>query len=64
MGRNSIFTAASLERVARIYKDNTAAAAALGITGSAFARLCKKHGIESPAARRQRERREASRSFV
>ena len=47
-----------IERVARMYPDGESAAAALGITPQSFTRLCRKHGIETPRARRQRRRRE------
>ena len=53
-------TREDIERVARIYKTNQDAGAALGILPDSFARLCRKHGIESPYARRQRRRREAA----
>ena len=41
-----------LERVARLYKQNAGASAALGINQRTFSRLCHKHGIETPYARR------------
>lgn len=41
-----------IERVARIYCSNKAAGAALGITPSSFARLCRRHGIETPYTRK------------
>jgi len=40
-----------VERVARLYRSNKAAGAALGITPSSFARLCRRYGIETPYAR-------------
>lgn len=46
-----------LERVARIYKSNTDASRALGITTQAFSRLCRQHGIETPYKRQHRSRR-------
>lgn len=39
-------------RVARIYANNKAAGAALGITPSSFARLCRRYGIETPYLRK------------
>jgi len=48
-----------VERVARIYKTNKDAGRALGINARSFARLCRRHGIETPYARRQRLRQEA-----
>ena len=41
-----------LERVARRCATNKDAGAALGIHASAFARACKRHGIETPHQRR------------
>lgn len=48
-----------VERVARIYASNGAAAEALGIAMRSFGRLCRQHGIETPYGRLQRMRREA-----
>ena len=45
-----------IERVARMYKCNQDASRALGITIRSFSRLCRKYEIESPFARRQRQR--------
>ena len=46
-----------LERVARIYKSNKEASAALGIAPASFSRACRRHGIETPYARtRKRDR--------
>ena len=45
----------SLTRVARMYKSNSDASRALGITPQAFARLCRQHSIE-PHARRHGHR--------
>lgn len=42
----------ALTRVARMYKSNSDASRALGITPQAFARLCRQHSIETPHARR------------
>ncbi len=48
-----------IERVARIYASNEDAAQALGIVMRSFSRLCRRHGIETPYARRRRLVREA-----
>ena len=45
-----------IERVARMYKCNQDASQALGITIRSFSRLCRKYDIESPFARRRRQR--------
>ena len=45
-----------IERVARLYRNNTDASRALGITVHAFSRLCRQYGIETPYARRHRRR--------
>lgn len=45
----------SLARVARLYRTNKDAGAAIGLTMRGFSRACRRHGIETPAARRQRE---------
>lgn len=44
----------TIERVARIYKNNQDASCALGITMRSFGRLCRKYGIETPYAKRCR----------
>jgi hypothetical protein len=44
------------ERAAQVYKSNQEAATALGITRGGFGRLCKRLGIETPAARGRRVR--------
>ncbi len=49
-------TREQLERVARIYHSNEDAGRALGIVGRSFSRLCRHNGIETPYARRRRER--------
>ena len=46
-----------VERVARMYSTNEAASRALGIEPRSFSRLCRRYGIETPYARRLRERR-------
>lgn len=48
-----------VERVARIYASNQDAGQALGITMRSFSRLCRQHGIETPYARKLRQRQEA-----
>ena len=48
-----------VERAARIYSTNEAASRALGIEPRSFSRLCRRYGIETPYARRLRERGEA-----
>ena len=45
-----------IERAARIYSSNQDAGAALGIASGSFSRLCKRYGIPTPRARRQRPR--------
>ena len=50
-----------VERVARIYGSNQDAGRALGIDPRSFARLCSRHGIETPYVRRQRRRQPAGR---
>ena len=53
-------TREDVERVARIYKTNKDAGAAMGIVPASFSRLCRQYGIESPYARKERQRREAT----
>ena len=53
---NKGFSREQIERVARMYKCNQDASQALGITIRSFSRLCRKYDIESPFARRQRQR--------
>ena len=43
-----------VERAARIYRTNKAAAAAMGISATTFDKLCRKYGVDSPHARSQR----------
>jgi len=47
-----------VERVARIYNNNTDASRALGITRGSFSRLCREYGIETPYMRKLRRRQE------
>jgi hypothetical protein len=42
-----------IERVARMYKSNGEAAAAMGLSTGHFARLCRRFGIPTPYARRR-----------
>ena len=48
-----------IERVARMYSSNEAASQALGVVPRSFSRLCRQFGVETPYARRRRERDEA-----
>lgn len=50
-----------LERASRIYSNCKDAARALGISEQHYARLCRKHAIETPYRRKQRLKREAKR---
>lgn len=45
-----------IERAARIYASNQDAGLALGIAPGSFGRLCRRYGVETPQARRQRQR--------
>jgi hypothetical protein len=45
-----------VERAARIYHSNRDAGIALGIDQRSFARLCRRYQIETPGARRRRQR--------
>lgn len=53
---NRGFDKATIERAARMYPTNTEACDALGITLRSFGRLCRKYGVETPWARKRRER--------
>ena len=53
--RNEV-TLTQLERAARVYRTNTDAYQALGITRRAFVRLCRMHKVETPAERMKRLR--------
>ena len=53
---NRGFDKATIERVARMYKSNQEACAALGITLRSFGRLCRKYGVETPWVKKRRER--------
>ena len=47
-----------IERAARIYASNQDAGVALGIAPSSFGRLCRRYGVETPKARRQRRHKD------
>jgi|TARA_Y100000310_G_scaffold89350_1_gene86452 hypothetical protein len=50
------FTREQIERVARIYSSNEDAGRALGIAGGSFGRICRRLGVETPQARRAKQR--------
>lgn len=50
-----------VERAARLYASNRAAAAALGIAPGSFGRLCRFYNIETPVVRKKREAKEIQR---
>ena len=52
---------ARIERAARMYSNNQDASQALGIAAGSFSRLCRAYGVETPHARRRRQRRECRR---
>lgn len=52
---NRGYDRATIERVARIYRSNQDASAALGITLRSFGRLCRKYGVETPYSKRMRQ---------
>ena len=45
-----------VQRAARLYRTNKDACLALGITLQAFSRICRRHGIETPRARKAKRR--------
>ena len=47
-----------IERAARMYASNQDAGSALGIAPGSFSRLCRRYGIETPQARKHRQRSE------
>ena len=49
-------TREQVARVARMYKNNLEAGRALDIAPRSFARLCTRHGIETPYMRQRRLR--------
>lgn len=46
-----------IERAARIYASNQDAGLALGIAPGSFGRLCRRYGVETPKARKNRRHR-------
>ncbi|MBT4500336.1 MAG: hypothetical protein HOC74_21595 [Gemmatimonadetes bacterium] len=56
-----VATREELERVARMYKTNSDACAALSISFKRFAELCRQFDIETPYGRKQRRKRETQR---
>ena len=56
----SSISPARISNASRGYNSGNAAAAAIGISPVHFHRLCKEYGIETPAQRRQREKRQAT----
>lgn len=53
-------TSAQLERVARMYNTDDAAAYAMGLsTGGVFARACRREGVECPSQRKRRRKKES-----
>lgn len=52
------FEKSEFERAARMYKTNTAAGEALGMSGAAFKKACDALEIEAPGDRTKRERKE------
>ena len=45
-----------VERAALLYRTNKDASAALGIAKQSFVRICRRHHIATPSARRQNRR--------
>ena len=50
-----------IELVARLYATNQAACQVLDIALQSFSRLCRNYGIETPYARRRRQRQKIGR---
>lgn len=50
-----------LDRASRIYNTNKDAACALGISDVHYAKMCRKHAIETPYQRKRRLMKEAKR---
>ncbi len=44
-----------IERAARIYSSNRDAGVALWIAPGSFGRLCRRYGVETPQARKNRQ---------
>ena len=53
-----------LERAARIYNSSAGAGEALGIAGPTFSRICKEHGILTPAQRKKEARRPSTQEEI
>ena len=53
-----------IERAARIYASNHDAGSALGIAPGSFSRLCRRYGIETPQARKRRQRSEWKQDYL
>ena len=53
-----------VERVARVYATNAEAAQALGVEPRSFSRMCRRHGIETPYARRRRRHSNTQQTHV
>ena len=56
-----IATREEFERVARMYKTNKDACAALSMSSESFGRLCGELGIETPYGRKVRRKEETQR---
>ena len=57
---NKGFGREQIERVARMYNKNDAAADVIGLsTGSVFARACRREGVECPSQRTKRRKKES-----
>ena len=53
-----------IERAARMYASNHDAGSALGIAPGSFSRLCRRYGIETPQARKRRQRSEWKQDYL
>jgi len=60
-GKKTRISRFRVERTARMYRTNKAAARSLGVAPVTFGRLCARDSIETPYARRKRTLREWSR---
>lgn len=52
-----------IERAARIYASNRDAGVALGIAPGSFGRLCRRYGVETPQARKNRRHQVLRRAY-
>ena len=52
-----------IERAARIYANNRDAGIALGIAPGSFGRLCRRYGVETPQARKNRQHQVLRRAY-